>query len=196
MLRGLSFMLFAVLRDTRVPGRKLNPSITRVVVPAPALTEGGFRFDSSGARLMVTSPPSKFTGSGFADPSKTCPDTDRGVEPWGAVVDVVKVMTAISRPIVSEGNVVPDCKAASTVTLPPPWLGLNVASCGKSLPGATLTTLKYRESKFTFTLTAFAVSFGSVSSSTETVVFPPRHAIALVTRIARVACADAAFVEV
>ncbi|MCI0390756.1 MAG: hypothetical protein MOB07_18575 [Acidobacteria bacterium] len=175
-----------VLKDTLVPEIKLNPSMISVVVEAPALTEGGDKLDSSGGRLMLTAPEVKLTGSGVAAASKTWLDAliAIGVEPAGAVVDAVKVIVA-SCSVVLSGNVCPAPRDTSIPILPPPWLELNVAPAAP-LPGSTETTLKIWGLKLKFKLTAVAVSFvASVSSSTETVVFPPRHAIAFVTRTVR-----------
>src|SRR5215475_14064251 len=194
IVRGLSFMLFAVLKDTRVPGStKLNPLMTRVVVEAPALTEGGDKLATSGGRLIVTAPDAKLVWSGFADASKTWLDRLKftGVGPAGAVVDAVNVMVASC--CVPCGNVCPDGKDTTIPILPPPVLALNEAPA-VPLPASTETTLKIWGLKLKFKLTAF--SSPCASSSTETVAFPPRHAVVLVTRTARPLCADAAFVEV
>jgi len=182
-LRGLSFMLPPVLKDTRVPGAtKLNPLMIMVVVEAPALTEGGDKLATIGGRLTLAAPEVKLAGSGFADASKTwLAGLKVSAEaPVGAFAAVAKVIFAISRG--PAWNTWPPVFCTSIPILPPPGLGLNEASVA-SPPGAALTKLKIEESKFNVKLTWF--SSPCELSTTETTTFPPAHAVALVALTVR-----------
>src|SRR5215471_10754067 len=93
-------MLPPALKDTRVPGAtKLNPLMIRVVVEAPALTEGGDKLATIGGRLTLAAPELKLAGSGFADASKTWLAGLKvsAVGTDGAFANTVKVIFAISR---------------------------------------------------------------------------------------------------